>query len=111
LPEVYDSWTDAIRLGLRERWLGALHWFADYLARQGDDHSCAEACETYLSVDPLSEEITRLCMKVLNRLGQVATIKERYKSLKQVLRRELNCAPSKETQDLYLSILKSHPKT
>jgi LuxR family maltose regulon positive regulatory protein len=107
LPEIYDPWTDAIRLGFRERRLSALRWIADYFAKQGDNLSCVAACETYLSVDPLSEEVVRICMRSLNRLGQVATIKARYKSLKQELRRELNCNPSKETENLYLSILKS----
>jgi LuxR family maltose regulon positive regulatory protein len=108
LPEIYDPWTDVIRLRLRERRLSALRWIADYFAKQGDNLGCVTACETYLSVDPLSEEVVRLCMRNLNRLGQVATIKARYKSLKHDLRRELDCTPSRETEDLYLSIIKSH---
>ncbi|KPJ70936.1 hypothetical protein AMJ52_09290 [candidate division TA06 bacterium DG_78] len=110
LPEIYDAWTDVIRLRLRERRLSTLRWLAEYFAQRGDDLGCVRVCETYLTADSLSEEVIRLCMKSLSKLGQVTTVKARFKSLRQGLRRELNCTPSKETEDLYHSILKLHSK-
>lgn len=110
LPEIYDSWSDVFRRRFRERRLSALYWLAQYTAGQGDDYGCIAACESYLSADPLSEEVVRLYMKSLSRLGRVTAVKACYKSLNQALRRELSSAPSKETKDLYLFLLGSHSK-
>jgi LuxR family maltose regulon positive regulatory protein len=109
LPEVYDSWTDVFRGRLREHRLNALRWLAEYTLRKGDDFGCISACETYLSVDPLSEDIVRLCMKSLSRLGRLKAVKAQYNTLKHALHKELQSAPSEETDDLYHSILS--PKT
>jgi LuxR family maltose regulon positive regulatory protein len=107
LSDIYDSWTDAVRRLLYERRLSALHWLAQYTARQGDDYGCIEVCESYLSLDPFSEEITRIYMKCLARLGRVKTVKALYKSLKHTLHKELHHTPSQETEDLYQSIVDS----
>ena len=107
LPEIYDSWTDVVRRRFREHRLRALHWFAQYSSKHGDDRSCVTACDTYLSIDPLSEEIARLYMKSLYRLGRVAAIKTCYNVLKQVLQKELHSSPDQETEDLYHSLVDS----
>jgi len=107
LSDIYDSWTDAFRRLLYERRLSALHWLAQYTARQGDDYGCIEVCESYLSIDPFSEEIARIYMKCLARVGRIKTVKALYKSLKHTLHKELHHTPSKETENLYLSIVGS----
>jgi LuxR family maltose regulon positive regulatory protein len=107
LSDIYDSWTDAFRRLLYERRLSALHWLAQYTARQGDDFACIEVCESYLSIDPFSEEVVRIYMKCLARLGRIETVKVLYKSLKHTLHKELHYTPAKETEDLYLSIVDS----
>jgi LuxR family maltose regulon positive regulatory protein len=107
VPEIYDSWTDVVRRRFREHRLRALHWFAQYSLKQGDDRSCVDACETYLSIDPVSEEITRLYMKGLYRLGRVAAIKTCYNILRQVLQKELHSSPDQETEELYHSLVDS----
>jgi ATP/maltotriose-dependent transcriptional regulator MalT/two-component SAPR family response regulator len=105
LPENYDAWADTHRHRLRENLLNNLHWLAGYAARSGDYPTCIAACEKYLNLEPYSEEITRLCMQVLVRLGQVSAIKIRYDRLKKALRQELHCAPSLETRELYRSLI------
>jgi LuxR family maltose regulon positive regulatory protein len=105
LPEIYDTWTDVLRRRFREHRLRALHWFAQYSSNRGDDRSCVIACEIYLSIDPLSEEIARLYMISQYRLGRVAAIKTCYNDLKQVLQKELHSSPDQETEDLYHSLV------
>jgi LuxR family maltose regulon positive regulatory protein len=107
IPEIYDSWTDVVRRRFREHRLRALHWFAQYSSKYGDDRSCVTACETYLSIDPLSEAIARLYMKSQYRLGRIAAIKTCYNNLKQVLQKELHSNPDQETEDLYHSLVNS----
>ena len=107
LPEIYDAWTDTLRQRFREQLLKTLCWLAEYEMQEDNYFECATICENYLSIDPLSESIVRLCMRSLSRLGRMAAVKAHYDSLKKVLRHELHCAPSKKTKDLYNSLLRS----
>jgi len=107
LPENYDAWTDIHRPRLKENYLNNLHWLAGYAARVGDNDGCIAACEKYLAHEPFSEEISRLCMQVLVRLGRLGAVKNRYEQLKRALRQVLRSAPSKETQELYKSLIGS----
>lgn len=107
LPENYDSWTDIHRQRLKENFLNNLHWLAGYAARVGDNDGCISACEKYLAHEPFSEEISRLCMQVLVRLGRLGAVKNRYEQLKRALRQVLRSAPSKETREFYKSLISS----
>jgi two-component SAPR family response regulator len=107
LPEIYDSWTDVPRRSLRERRLRALHWLARCASENGNDLGCIAACELYLTVEPLSEEIARLYMMSLAHIGRLAAVKAYYTSLQQRLRKELHSSPSNETEELYCSLLQS----
>jgi two-component SAPR family response regulator len=107
LPENYDTWTDIHRQRLKENYLNNLHWLAGYAARVGDNDGCIAACEKFLAHEPFSEEISRLCMQVLVRLGRLGAVKNRYEQLKRALRQVLRSAPSKETQELYKSLISS----
>jgi DNA-binding SARP family transcriptional activator len=107
LPENYDTWTDIHRQRLKENFLNNLHWLAGYAARIGDNDGCISACEKYLAHEPFSEEISRLCMQVLVRLGRVGAVKNRYEQLKKALRQILRTAPSKETQEFYKTLIGS----
>jgi LuxR family maltose regulon positive regulatory protein len=107
LPEIYDSWTDVPRRSLRERRLRALHWSARYASEKGNDLGCIAACELYLTVEPLLEEIAQLYMVSLAHIGRLAAVKAYYTSFQQKLRKELHSYPSDETQELYRSLLQS----
>ncbi len=109
LPEIYDPWTDPLRRRLRENLLNHLHWLAGHTARVGDYQSCVTVCEKYLALEPFSEEITCLCMRVLARLGQISGVKARYERLKRTLRQELRANPSAQTQELYRSLVGAEP--
>lgn len=106
LPDCYDEWVLVKRNQLQVLFLSALASRIAQLERE-QRYSCAvHDVHRYLAVDPLCEDVHRMLMRLLLALGDRAGALHAYRSLKQLLARELGVAPSWGTQQMLTNILK-----
>jgi two-component SAPR family response regulator len=97
----YESWTDLERENLREIYILILDRISKHYALDGKPEYAADLCEQILIKDNCREDIYRRKMKCFERLGQRDRAIRTYKKCAQVLREELDVAPSEETSQLF----------
>ncbi len=108
LPELYDDWALRERERLAQSYLGALHRLTRRLTQEGDyDHALDYAHRAVL-LDPLCEKSHRLLMRLYAATGRPAAAHQQYQTLTQLLRVEMNAAPSPKTRDLAAHFEISH---
>jgi DNA-binding SARP family transcriptional activator len=107
----YESWTDLERENLREIYILILDRISKHYALDGKPEYAADLCEQILKKDNCREDIYRRMMKCFDRLGQRERAIRTYKKCTQVLREELDVAPSEETLQLFDRIHKSSTKS
>jgi DNA-binding SARP family transcriptional activator/predicted ATPase len=107
--EPYSSWGDPARDELREllrrAWLAA----AEAALAAGDARTAARHAEAAMVADPLDETAHRWYMAACAAAGEPAKALAAYAALRERLAEELGTDPAPQTQELYLSILRSHP--
>lgn len=100
LPEIYDDWALGERERLAQAHLGALHRLTRRLTQAGDFDRALDYAHRALPLDPLCEKSYRLLMRLYGALGRPDAARQQFQTLTQLLRVEMNAAPSAETRDL-----------
>jgi len=100
LPELYDDWALRERERLAQAHLGVLHRLTRLLTQAGDFDRALDYAHRALPLDPLCEKSHRLLMRLYAAMGRQAAARQQFQTLTQLLRVEMNAAPSPETRDL-----------
>jgi len=100
LPEIYDDWTLGERERLAQAYLGVLHRLTRLLTQAGDFDRALDHAHRAVALDPLCEKSHRLLMRLYAATGRPAAARQQYRTLTQLLRVEMNAAPSLKTRDL-----------
>jgi len=100
LPEIYDDWALGERERLAQAHLGVLHRLIRLLTQAGDFDRALDYAHRVLPLDPLCEKSHRLLMRLYAAMGRPDAARQQYQTLTQLLRVEMNAAPSSKTRDL-----------
>ncbi len=92
-------WTERDRL--RELYLGALEELGSRCEDRGREGEARDLYLRVLALDPCREGTCRRLMQLLLRRGDRAGAASHYRRLAEALRRELDLAPSQETERLF----------
>lgn len=98
------EWLDTQREGRRRARSTRLDAAATQAETEGDLTAALEHADALVALDPLSEHAHRRVMKLHYLRGDTAAALAAYERCRQTLRRELNAAPSKETESLRASV-------
>ena len=99
-----EPWTVLARERLRTQYLGVLESLAESQRRQNRAEDAIETLRTILRLEPWREETYRSLMDILVTFGRRSEALRVYRDCETLLRRELNVAPSLETQALAKAI-------
>ncbi len=94
------DWPLAERARLENQYLSALGRLAAGYFDRGQHAQGVECCRRVLAVDPLREDICRLCMRCLCGLGQRSQALQLYQACAHCLHQELAVEPMRETREL-----------
>ncbi|HKZ85008.1 MAG TPA: tetratricopeptide repeat protein [Anaerolineae bacterium] len=104
LTGIYSEWALDKRRVLQAQFLDALNQLLPELLRREEYERAEELSRRGIDVDYFREELHRGLMWSLARTGRRAEAVAHYKTLAQLMRRELRVSPSQETRDLFLRI-------
>jgi ATP/maltotriose-dependent transcriptional regulator MalT/DNA-binding SARP family transcriptional activator len=104
LPEVERTWSVPQREALRGMYLEALLGMGRSHEARSEFEGAVECYKRALTIDELREEIHRRIMRCYAEAGRRAEAVAQYRRCRETLRRELDIAPSEETQRLYEQI-------
>ncbi|WPZ32723.1 BTAD domain-containing putative transcriptional regulator [Thalassobaculum sp. OXR-137] len=96
----FDDWLGVMRTSLEDRTLRALHRLAGHALAGGDAPRAVELAERMMGVDPLREDVHRLLLSALAQAGRRSDALRFFRSIQELLHRELQIAPSPETVTL-----------
>jgi DNA-binding SARP family transcriptional activator len=106
LPEDrYADWCAERRELLGDLRLRLLLELADLLEGRGAYNECANRLRAALQHEPTREEIHRRLMRLYTRMGTPDQAVRQFHACEEVLQRELNFAPQKETVAVYHDVL------
>ena len=100
LQDVYEDWVEEPRAELRERYLRTLERLARGYAAQGAAAEALTWAQRWVAADALDEAAHRLLMRLYLEMGDRSRALQQYRLLTELLERELQVAPSPETQAL-----------
>ncbi len=95
-----SEWVAEHREDLLRRYLSALRVLAE-LDLERDAAAAIPSCRAYLEREPYDEHVHRLLMRAYRAQGDAALVERHYRSLAQILQRELGTQPERETTQLY----------
>jgi predicted ATPase/DNA-binding SARP family transcriptional activator len=101
LEDCAEEWALSERRIWEERYLKLLQLLTDQALAAKDASAAIRVLRLTITVDALREEAHRTLMQALFDAGDVAAITQVYRDLRLLLHRELNAAPSPETEALY----------
>jgi DNA-binding SARP family transcriptional activator/Tfp pilus assembly protein PilF len=102
-PE-FDDFIISMRRMLETDVLAALDRIADENAKSGDTEQCIAIEERMLAIDPLREDTHRRLIQSYALAGRRADAIRIYTDAKNLLRREMDVAPSAETEALIADV-------
>ena len=100
----YEEWPQGQRHRLREEYLELLDHLYRYNYEQGDYSNSVSVCRKMLALEPSHETAHRRLMRCYGRLGQRYLVVRQFHQCVEILRRDLDIDPSRETVDLYHQI-------
>jgi DNA-binding SARP family transcriptional activator/tetratricopeptide (TPR) repeat protein len=98
------DWLDAQRDRRRRKRIDWLDAATTQAETEGDLAAALEHANALVALDPLSEHAHRRVMKLHYLRGDTAAATTAYERCRQTLKRELNAAPSKDTEALRASV-------
>lgn len=98
--DIGEDWMTVERARVEEEYLFVLSKIAVWHFEKGRHSSCIEICRRILEIDELREDIQRLLMRALNRIGKRNQALLTYRDLMELLRRELGVEPMRSTTEL-----------
>jgi ATP/maltotriose-dependent transcriptional regulator MalT len=105
LQGTYHDWAVIERERLRGRYLQAIETLAGIYAEKRKLPHAIELYQNLITEDPFQEVAYRELMRCHYRQGDRAAAIRQYQICADMLRNELDLAPSKDTEDLYLRII------
>lgn len=100
----YDDWLHTQRAHQRD-WLFRVALGAVAALDAAASETARGVLAELARLDPLNEAVVRLRLRLDHAAGDVAAVQRHYRRLSGDLSRELNVAPSRETQELLLSLV------
>ena len=100
----FDDWLRLARGEVTALAIDTYRRIVDTCLAVGDLHPAVVAAERMLGLDPLREDNHRTLMEVYLRAGRRADAIRQYKDCVEVLKRELDVAPSVETEALWRNL-------
>ena len=107
--ELEGNDAEAERTRLRAALADAGRRLAEQRLASGDPPGAIAAARAVLRHDPFREDTYRLVLQAHARAGDRAALGAEYRRLTQLLRDELGVEPSRETRDLYGSLMTAEP--
>lgn len=105
LPDnLYDDWTNKLRMQLQHLYLQVLLKLVEFYHRQEKPAQTIQACRRYLILEPADEHVSRTAMELLWQSGKKQQALSLYQELASVLVREYGANPDAETISLYEKI-------
>jgi non-specific serine/threonine protein kinase len=101
LQECQEGWIAVEREYRAQSYLKALEILADYALTRGEVAAASRWLRRAITAEPYRESAVCSLMQVLADSGDRAAVQQVYQDLKQRLRKELNAAPSPETDALH----------
>lgn len=101
LPSCYDDWIVPERERLEQRVVDVVQRFIDRLEKEGAYHDAIAFAQHIVRRDPLREDLYRQIMRLYALSGDRAGIARTYKECREVLKRELDVEPSRQTVAAY----------
>jgi predicted ATPase/DNA-binding SARP family transcriptional activator/Tfp pilus assembly protein PilF len=96
-----EEWAVGESAAREQAYLSALEALAALAAARNDLASAVRCLRRIVAVDPLRETVHGALMQALADCGDTAAVTQVYRDLRLLLHRELNAAPSPETEALY----------
>lgn len=93
----FDEWLLLRREMLQQRAILAFHTLVTELEAVGDHEKAHAVTNRLLALDPYREETHRQLMRLLAQLGRPDQALQQFEQMQQLLRSELEAAPSEET--------------
>jgi DNA-binding SARP family transcriptional activator len=103
--QAFDEWLRGERERLYELAVDSLARLLGCQLRLGDDEAAVQTAVRLLRLDAAQEPVHRALMRLYARLGRRAAALRQYQVCVDVLRRELNTEPERETTEVYLTLL------
>ncbi len=101
-----SPWAEQQRLRLQRQLVRALECLAAVWLATSEPTLAAEAATDALALEPLRESAWRLLMRAHIASGNPAHAVSSYHRLRAALDEQMGIAPAKETEDLFLSVLR-----
>lgn len=101
LPCCYDDWIAPERERLEQMLADVLQRFIDQWEKQGNYRGAITYAQKLARRDPLREDIYRQIMRLYALSGDRAGVARTFKECRDVLARELDVEPSRQTQKAY----------
>ncbi len=106
LPEIGETWVHAVRESLQQIAINILLQTAEIYLDKADFNLALEFCQRALAIDNCLELAYRLSFRIYAAMGDRAAVVKQYSRCCEVLSREINTKPSRQTQSLYLELIK-----
>ncbi|HEX9116583.1 MAG TPA: BTAD domain-containing putative transcriptional regulator, partial [Anaerolineae bacterium] len=101
VPSCYDDWILPFREQLEQKVGDVLQCFIDRWEKQGAYRDAITFAQQLVRRDPLREDLFRQIMRLCALSGDRAGIARTYKECREVLRRDLDVEPSRQTLEAY----------
>lgn len=100
----FEDWVSGERRRIGETAIGALSRLLELLQAEGAVDQSITVANRLLVIDPLLEPVHRSLMRALVQQGRIESAIRQYRACRDVLKTELDVAPSEETEALYREI-------
>ena len=101
LEDCTEEWALTARIEREQAYLAALETLAAHAASRNQPTAAVRYLRLTIAADPLREAAHGALMQALADCGDYAAVTQVYRDLRLLLHRELNVAPSAETEALY----------
>jgi DNA-binding SARP family transcriptional activator len=101
----YEHWASIQREQLRNTYLDITDRLSEYLFQNGDYDTAIQLCQKLLTKDSCHEGAHRRVMQYYQKLGHRGQAIRQYRLCEEILKNELDAAPSDETQSLFERII------
>jgi ATP/maltotriose-dependent transcriptional regulator MalT/two-component SAPR family response regulator len=101
LPEVYDDWSEEMRIYCKEQYLRALDRVSAFCLKQEKYDRAIDCSKRIIACDEFREPAYLICMRSYIAQGKRKAATGLYKKLEKILKDELDATPSEETKRLF----------
>lgn len=107
--EAFEDWLVGERRRLNERQLQALNALLIHYMDTARHERAVDIAVKLLVLDPLQEAVHRTLIHCYQAQGRLRAALRQYRSLREILQRELGAAPAADTEQLYRQLLGQPP--